>query len=347
MKSVRFLCLLLIVCTATACREKKEAENKPSAAQPIRVKVEAVVKGPIRELLEASGETQALTVLRLASPVAGRITALASQVGDRLARDAVAARVIPIESDAALRGFEVLRRAGGGESPETPSARRLAHDLASRDVAVRVPFAAVVSERLRNPGEQVPQGEVLLEVFDPRSLYVLAQVPADRAAGLAGKPAEISGSGMRSSAKVAAVLPSVAPQSLTVPIRLSLEPGADVPLLHASVSCRITVASREDALLVPRTALVTPLVSQNAEVMVAKGGHAERRKITIGLRTDTTVEAVEGISEGDLLIAEGGYGLPDGTAVEPEREGESKSKDEGESKGEGKSKGERKSEGGE
>ena len=320
MKRARSVCLLLIALTGSACRAKEEAESKSSAPQPIRVKVTAVVKGSIREQLEASGETQALTVLRLASPVAGRITALASQPGDRLARGAVAARVIPLESDAAVRGFEVLRRSGGG-SDETPSARRLAHDLASRDVPIRVPFAAVVSERLHNPGEQVAQGDVLLEVFDPRSLYVLAQAPADRAASLGGKPAEISGSGMRSAAKVVAVLPSVAAQSLTVPIRLSIEPGPDAPLLHAPVTCRITVASHEDALLVPRTALVTPLVSESAEVMVAKGGHAERRKITIGLRTDTTVEAVDGVAEGDLLIAEGGYALPDGTAVEPEREG--------------------------
>jgi len=319
-KRARSVCLLLVALTGSACRGKEEAESKSSAPQPIRVKVAAVVKGSIREQLEASGETQALTVLRLASPVAGRITALASQPGDRLARGAVAARVIPLESDAAVRGFEVLRRSGGG-SDETPSARRLAHDLASRDVAIRVTFAAVVSERLRNPGEQVAQGDVLLEVFDPRSLYVLAQVPADRAASLAGKPAEISGSGIRSAAKVVAVLPSVAAQSLTVPIRLSIEPGPDAPLLHAPVTCRITVSSREDALIVPRSALVTPLVSESAEVMVAKGGHAERRKITIGLRTDTTVEAVDGVAEGDLLIAEGGYALPDGTAVEPEREG--------------------------
>ena len=321
MKRARSVCLLLVALTGSACRGKEEAESKSSARQPIRVKVAAVVKGSIREQLEASGETQALTVLRLASPVAGRITALASQVGDRLARAAVAARVIPLESDAAVRGFEVLRRSGGGESHETPSARRLAHELAARDVPIRVPFAAVVSERLHNPGEQVAQGDVLLEVFDPRSLYVLAQVPADRAASLAGKPAEISGSGIRSAAKVVAVLPSVAAQSLTVPIRLSIEPGPDAPLLHAPVTCRITVASHEDALLVPRTALVTPLVSESAEVMVAKAGHAERRKITIGLRTDTTVEAVDGVAVGDLLIAEGGYALPDGAAVEPEREG--------------------------
>ena len=106
-----------------------------------------------------------------------------------------------------------------------------------------------------------------------------------------------------------------------MPIRLSIEPGPDAPLLHAPVTCRITVSSHEDALIVPRSALVTPLVSESAEVMVAKGGHAERRKITIGLRTDTTVEAIDGVAEGDLLIAEGGYALPDGAAVEPEREG--------------------------
>ena len=77
MKRARSVCLLLIALTGSACRGKEEAESKSSSPQPIRVKVAAVVKGSICEQLEASGETQALTVLRLASPVAGRITALA------------------------------------------------------------------------------------------------------------------------------------------------------------------------------------------------------------------------------------------------------------------------------
>ena len=319
----RFTCLLLALCLAACRAEKAEEEKKSEAAQPVPVKVEPVTRGPIRELLDASGETQALKVLRVASPVAGRITELGSQPGDHLARSAVAARVIPLESDAALRGLEVLHETDANGS----EARRAAREVAARDLPIRAPFAAVVSDRLHNPGEQVAQGEVLLEIFDPQSLHVVAQVPADRASSLFGKPAEISGSGMHTSGKVEAVLPAVAAPSMTVPVRLAIDPIPDAPLLHAAVTCRITAASHDDALLVPRAALVTALVSNGAEVMIAKDGHAQRRKITVGLTTDTTVEALDGVAAGDLLITEGGYALPEGAAVEPAKQTEATEKD--------------------
>jgi multidrug efflux pump subunit AcrA (membrane-fusion protein) len=316
----RITVCLLITLSAVGCRgehESKQEESKSEAGQPVKVAMAPVTKGAIREQLDAAGETQALKVLRLASPVAGRITELASLPGDHIARSAVAARVIPLESDAALRGFEVLRDADGNRANDT---RQLARELAARDLPIRAPFGAVVSERLHNPGEQVAQGEVLLEIFDPGSLHVVAQVPADRASSLVGKPAEISGSGVKASGKVEAVLPSVAAQSLTVPVRLSIDPLPDTPLLHAPVTCRITAASHEDVLLVPRAALVTALVSNGAEVMVAKEGHARRRKISVGLTSDTVVEALDGLAAGEMIITEGGYALPEGAAVEAAKE---------------------------
>jgi hypothetical protein len=309
----------LLFLLAAACHEKEEAKS-PAEAQPIRVHLQAVAKGAIRQELEVSGETDALNVLRLASPVAGRITFLESRAGDRLAARAVAARVIPLESDAALRGFEVLRDTGGLDPHQAADSRRLQRELAARDVAIRVPFAAVVSERARNPGEQVAQGDVLLDVFDPRSLHIVAQVPAERSASIVGKPVEITGSGIQTRGKVEALMPAVAAQSLTVPVRVSIESPPPAPLLHAPVVCRITVALHEDAVLVPRIALLTPLAAGSAEVVIAKDGHAERRKISIGLETQTTVEAVDGISAGELLVVQGGYALPDGAPVEPAAE---------------------------
>ena len=318
MKHARVILPLLLL-LAAACHEKEEAKS-PAATQPIRVHLQAVAKGAIRQQLEVSGETDALKVLRLASPIAGRITFLDSRPGDRLAARAVAARVIPLESDAALRGFEVLRDSGGLDPHQTADSQRLQRDLAARDVAIRVPFAAVVSDRTRNPGEQVAQGDVLLDVFDPRSLHIVAQVPAERAASVVGMPVEITGSGIRTRGKVEAVMPAVAAQSLTVPVRISIESPPASPLLHAPVVCRITVALHDDAVLVPRTALLTPLVAGGAEVVIAKDGHAERRKISIGLETETAVEALDGISAGELLVSQGGYALPDGAPVEPAAE---------------------------
>ena len=66
MKRARSVCLLLVALTGSACRGKEEAESKSSAPQPIRVKVTAVVKGSIREQLEAGSNdlyAEALAVM--------------------------------------------------------------------------------------------------------------------------------------------------------------------------------------------------------------------------------------------------------------------------------------------
>src|SRR5207244_9772751 len=136
-------------------------------------RVTAAHRGDISEALTVTGETAARSVLRLASPIAGRVTMLTLQVGDRVAAGAVAARVISLENDAAVRGFAFLEGASPQSAAERERARKLQHELTARDMPLRVPFAAIVSDRLHNPGEQVAQNDVLLEAFDPLSLYAL------------------------------------------------------------------------------------------------------------------------------------------------------------------------------
>jgi len=67
----------------------------------------------------------------------------------------------------------------------------------------------------------------------------------------------------------------------------------------------------EEALTVPQKAVL-----ENRFVFVAKGNTAEKREVVLGLQNSTTVEVIEGISEGDLVIVEGNYGLDDGTEIE-------------------------------
>ena len=45
---------------------------------------------------------------------------------------------------------------------------------------------------------------------------------------------------------------------------------------------------------------------------------ARETKVTIGIRTPEKVEIVEGIKDGETVVVEGNYALPDGTKVEPQ-----------------------------
>ncbi len=313
-----FVCCLLsfALLAFPGCAAPDETATTEAPAPPVAVHVVAARPGPIANVLIASGETAALTSVRLSSPVAGRVTAVAVQPGDRLAAGAVAARVLPQENEAALHGFGILADAGALRPSEKPAAERLARDLAARDIPLRAPFDGIVADRLRNPGEQVAPSDVLVELFDPRSLIVVAQVPATRSGDVhPGQPVSVHLAGATLAGRVATLAAAVSPQSLTVPVRITLSTTPRPPLLHAAAECHITVAEEPDALLVPRAALLDDDGQGGATVMVAADGAAHLRPIRTGLRDAEQVEVRDGLSAGELVLVAGQYGLPDGAAV--------------------------------
>ena len=90
-------CALLGCCALTSCSPPSETPES-AAPQPVRVRVVPVQRGDMSDVLAVTGETAALSTLRLASPVAGRITALSVRPGDHLTKDDVAAQVISLEN---------------------------------------------------------------------------------------------------------------------------------------------------------------------------------------------------------------------------------------------------------
>ncbi len=313
-RTPRALCVVLLLAGALDGCER--ATETTQAAAPVQVRAVAVRRGEISEVLTVTGETAALSVLRLTSPVAGHVTFLTARPGDHLAQGAVAARVIPLENEAALHGFAFLDNTGNLSAAERQLTRRLRAELSARDIPLRAPFPAVVAERLRNPGEQVAQNDPLLELFDPSSLYVLAQVPVDAAARIEPQlPVQVSAGGTSVPGAVTVVVTTVVPQALTVPVRIALQAPLQPLLLHAAVQCRITVAEHTEALLIPRTALISSTAAQRATIMIVAGDRARRRTIQLGLQTQSEVEVTEGITPGDSVLVDGHYALPDGTRI--------------------------------
>jgi multidrug efflux pump subunit AcrA (membrane-fusion protein) len=318
MKLSAMILLSLILPLACSNSEKAdESEQESVALEPAAVEVTAVRRGPIDDVLTVRGETQALKIVRLASPVAGRVTFLAAQPGDRVRAGEAVFRVIPLESEAAVQGFTVLRESGKLGSEAVESSRRLEDEVRSHEIAVRAPFAAFILSRSRNPGEQVAAGDVVIELFDPRSLVVIAQVPTRVTGRLStGAPVDGSISDRRFSGRVAAILPAVTPDALTVPVRVVLDVPPDPPLVGAAVTCRITVSHHPDSLLVPPSALLTPPSAGRALVFVMnQAGKAERREVTVGLHGDSDEEVLQGLAEGDLVLSSGQYGLADGAPI--------------------------------
>src|SRR5947208_12922191 len=101
---------VLLALLAQACGRVEES-TETAAARPVRVRVVQARRGEISAVLEVTGEVEGLRVLRLASPVAGRVTFLAARPAGRIAEGEVAARAVPRGGEATLQDFAMVERA--------------------------------------------------------------------------------------------------------------------------------------------------------------------------------------------------------------------------------------------
>ncbi|MFZ2052876.1 MAG: efflux RND transporter periplasmic adaptor subunit [Candidatus Aminicenantales bacterium] len=73
----------------------------------------------------------------------------------------------------------------------------------------------------------------------------------------------------------------------------------------------LEIQTHENALVVPQKAIL-----ENKHVFIAQDGKALRRDVTLGLQNSMQVEVLSGVVEGDLVIAEGNFGLEDSAPIE-------------------------------
>jgi len=71
------------------------------------------------------------------------------------------------------------------------------------------------------------------------------------------------------------------------------------------------VSTHDQAMVLPQKAIL-----ENAYVFLVQKGKAVRRDVSLGLQNRILVEVTQGLAEGDLVVAEGNFGLEDGSAVE-------------------------------
>ncbi|MFC2157094.1 efflux RND transporter periplasmic adaptor subunit [Acidobacteriota bacterium] len=71
------------------------------------------------------------------------------------------------------------------------------------------------------------------------------------------------------------------------------------------------VEKHEDVLVIPLKAVL-----ENKYVITAKGETAKKTAVTLGLQSRDMVEVLDGLEEGDLIVAEGNFGLEEGMTLD-------------------------------
>lgn len=176
---------------------------------------------------------------------------------------------------------------------------------AHRTLTVRSPVAGIVTEKKALQGMRFMPGEMLYQVTDLSSVWVVADVyEQDLALLKTGAKASVTIDaypGKTFNGTITYVYPALKAETRTVPVRIELpNPGQ---LLKPAMFAQVALAAGGNApvLTVPDSAVIDS--GTRRIVLVQKGeGRFEPREVKTGARGDGHVEVTEGVRDGERVV---------------------------------------------
>jgi|CZKH01.1.fsa_nt_gi multidrug efflux pump subunit AcrA (membrane-fusion protein) len=194
---------------------------------------------------------------------------------------------------------------------------------------IRSPINGVVTDRPLYPGEMAAAGTPLLTVMDTTSVVARAHIPQEQAALLKlGDKATVviaggSGEDDAIEGKVTVVSPALDPNSTTVEVWVQAKNPKG--RLRPGTSVRISMLARAvpNAVVIPAAAVLTAPDGTSYVMVAGSDNRAHQKTVKAGIRQGEQVQILDGLAEGDRVVASGAYGLPDNTKIRVEAATES------------------------
>jgi RND family efflux transporter MFP subunit len=327
----------------------------PAALELAAIDLHTVRVEELARTLEVSGSLVAVNSAFVKARVAAELKSVAVREGDSVRAGQVLAQLDTTEFDWRLRQAEqqaqaarsqldiaqralqnsrslvsqgfisatALENAVSTESGAmaTLQAAMAAVELARKaraDATVTAPIAGFIAQRLVQPGERVPVDARLLEIVDLSRLELQAAVPPDDAGQLrVGAMARLKVDGVDGEvpARVVRINPSTQPGTRGVLAYLELQPH---PALRQGLFARGHIdLERRRVLAVPLSAVRTDQAQPYALKIAAE--RVSQRTLRLGARGQVgkveAVEVLEGLADGDRVLAGSVGSVRDGTGV--------------------------------
>jgi membrane fusion protein (multidrug efflux system) len=191
-------------------------------------------------------------------------------------------------------------------------------ELNVRETEIRAPITGVVSRRYVKTGQLISQmaPQSLYHLVANAELEAVVHIPEQQLAqAKAGQAAILNFAGMLPvNANVSRISPVVDAQSGTVRTTLIIDnsTGDLRPGMFAQVELKFDVKSA--ALLVPKRAVITT-DNQHSVFVVDTESKVSRKSVNLGYSSDTAVEILAGITEGEQVVIAGQGALKEQSLV--------------------------------
>lgn len=203
-----------------------------------------------------------------------------------------------------------LARLRNWDVPPEQVAELAASGTGKRTLTLRSPVSGIVTEKKAVQGMRFMPGDVLYQVSDLSSVWVMADVAEqDIAAVHLGARATVRISAYPDktfSGAITTIYPTLNADTRTVPVRLELaNPGA---LLKPGMFAQVELAAgaKVPVLTVPLSAVIDSGKRQTILVQVAEG-RFEPRVVRLGARSDNHVQVIEGVGEGEAVVVSANF----------------------------------------
>jgi RND family efflux transporter MFP subunit len=345
-KSIFFKLMLLILLVNTLACNNDDEQSAADLTFP--VSVEKVKRGPIAAYISTTGTLKAIREERVLAEVEGILkiaknngtspaAGLKVQAGDLLAEIENREHLlyVRVESnkmamDNAARELEkqeALFKEGGVTEKELEIARRNALDarlnyesavLRAGKLRLKAPISGYIANlRSASEGTRINAGFVLCTIMEYSTTLVTVNLPnTDLGRVQAGQKVIITNyalEGKTFEGVVMTIDPAIDERTRTFAVTIEVE-NPNLRLRPGMfVKADIVVESREDAIVIPKTSIVTR--NNKPVVYVVEGASAQEREVRTGVETREEIEILEGIADNEQLVVQGQATLRDKSKV--------------------------------
>lgn len=326
------------------------AAPPPQAPPPTGVVATVVSPTDVPNALEAVGSLRAVREVMLSPEVAGRVTALRFNAGQRVGAGAtlVELNAGPERADRAAAAAKAefsrlqLTRSrqlvpAGAESREmlqqrqaeyrqaVAAVRQLDARLAQKRIAA--PFSGEIGVRRINLGQYLNPGDEVATLTSLDQLYVDFTVPQQELGKLSlGGEVRVTSDawpGRTFTARVTTIEPRIAEDSRNIWVQGTLANPDRTLRPGMYVNAALSLPPVPGALVVPATAIMTS--AQGDSVVVIRGanarkeGKAEMVSVATGRRFGNSVVVARGLKPGDVVVIEGQLRVQPGATLKVTR----------------------------
>jgi len=188
--------------------------------------------------------------------------------------------------------------------------RQLVNGKARRSLTFYAPVSGIVLEKKAVQGMRFMPGEVLYQIADLSSVWVVAEVAEqDIGSVKVGSVARVNLEaypGKNFDGKIAFVYPTLSSATRTVQVRVEIAnpDGLLKPAMFASME--LPVGNSAKVLTVTNSAVIDSGTRQVVLVRLSEG-RFEPRSVTLGNRSDDYVEVLSGVAEGEQVVTSANF----------------------------------------